>query len=66
MGSGVFIRDSRVSGVSHVGGVSIRVSDMVSIGVIMGGQMSTSMMVDEGWVGFSFGFTFDKMMVGCL
>ena len=68
LGSGVFIRDSRVSGVSHVGGVSIRVSDMMSIWVVMGSQMSTSMVVDKGWVGFSFGFgfTLDKMMVGCL
>merc|ERR1712156_186513 len=39
---------------------------MVSIRVVMGGQMSTSMVVDEGWVCFSFSFTFDKMMVGCL
>merc|ERR1712045_153764 len=34
----------------------------------MGSQMGTSMMVDKGWVGFSFGFglPLDKMMVGCL
>merc|ERR1712156_585121 len=24
------------------------------------------MVVNKGWVSFSFGFTFDKMMVGCL
>ena len=66
LGGGVFIRDSRVSGVSHVGWVSIRVSDMMSIWVVMGGQMSSSMVVNKGWVGFSFSFTFDKMMIGCL
>merc|ERR1711994_667721 len=34
----------------------------------MGSQMSTSMVVDKGGIGFSFGFgfTFDEMMVGCL
>merc|ERR1711941_180288 len=32
----------------------------------MGGQMSTSMVVDKGWVSFSFGFTFDKRVVGSL
>merc|ERR1711992_369879 len=41
---------------------------MMSIWVVMGSQMGTSMMVNKSWVGFSFGFgfTFDEMMVGCL
>merc|ERR1719195_2543977 len=41
-------------------------TSMVSIRVVMCSQMSTSMVVDKGWVGFSFGFTFDEMVVGCL
>merc|ERR1712241_1640609 len=49
-------------------GVSIRVSRSgVSILVVMGGcQMRSSMVVDKGWVGFSFsfGFTFNNMMIG--
>merc|ERR1739848_551366 len=34
----------------------------VSVWVVMGSQVRSSMVVDKGWVGFSFGFTFNKMM----
>merc|ERR1719479_752867 len=49
------------------GWVFIWVSSGVSVLVVMVGcQVRSSMVVDKGWVGFSFsfGFTFNKMMIG--
>ena len=60
----VFIRHSRVTIVSHGGGVSVRISRVSVLGQVMSsmGQVRSSMV----GLSFSLGFTFNKMMVGCV